>query len=570
MKKAFAILMIALLCCGFIPQHKAVRQKRDDRSATELYSEAVKRLSIHKDTIGATQYLMKVLAKDSTNAEAMHLYSRIAKNDKDRILFAEMAYNRDTTNRFYLESYAEYLYLADEFDKAYPLFKKLVKKSSKPFDFYKLCYIEFAHHKNFDAALEVIDQATQRLGPIPIFQNLRTSLLLETNRADIAEKELIGEIEKAPHIAENYISLAKFYENTKRDSLAFKTYGQGFKADSTSIDLLAEYNMFCRRNGHITLFLRSLDKIMESNEIPAQVKIEEWNSIKNVREAYEAYYPYYDAIINTLHSLHPDNKLVKQNYGEHLLVSGNYKEGLVQYKKSLSLEGVEAKDYYEVIKLEVQLFNHTDSLNLYLDRGLKLFPKSSSLHSLKGDVYAMQNRYDEAISHYNEAITNTDNDSIRSRLYMFIGDIHHQRKDMKSCYNAYNLALLHNFNNTSVLNNYAYFLSLEGKKLKDALYMANRAVELSDTNPTFLDTKAWVLYKLKKYAEAKVVMQKALSLNRSKNYEYPLHYAQILYALGEEFMANTYWRKAIEACTTQEEVQEVEKMISKTVKKKKK
>ena len=85
--------------------------------------------------------------------------------------------------------------------------------------------------------------------------------------------------------------------------------------------------------------------------------------------------------------------------------------------------------------------------------------------------------------------------------------------------------------------------------------MVERALELSANNPTFLDTKAWVLYKLGRYAEAKKVMQYAISLDRSKSPEYSLHYGDILHALGEEFMAKTYWRKALERGADKEEIE---------------
>ena len=52
-----------------------------------------------------------------------------------------------------------------------------------------------------------------------------------------------------------------------------------------------------------------------------------------------------------------------------------------------------------------------------------------------------------------------------------------------------------------VLNNYAYFLSLEGRELEKALTMSSRAIALTDNNPTYLDTHAWVLFKLGRTAE---------------------------------------------------------------------
>ena len=106
-----------------------------------------------------------------------------------------------------------------------------------------------------------------------------------------------------------------------------------------------------------------------------------------------------------------------------------------------------------------------------------------------------------------------------------------------------------------MLNNYAYFLSLEERKLERALEMSTRANELNEGNPTFLDTKAWILYKMGRYADAKKVMQLAISLDRSKDPTFALHYGDILYALGEEFMAKIYWRKALEQGAEKEEIE---------------
>lgn len=40
--------------------------------------------------------------------------------------------------------------------------------------------------------------------------------------------------------------------------------------------------------------------------------------------------------------------------------------------------------------------------------------------------------------------------------------------------------------------------------------------------------------------------KEAISFDRSENPELYLHYGDILAALGEKFMAETYWRKALE------------------------
>ena len=55
---------------------------------------------------------------------------------------------------------------------------------------------------------------------------------------------------------------------------------------------------------------------------------------------------------------------------------------------------------------------------------------------------------------------------MKSDFYGQIGDIYYQIKNMPEAYKAYDEALKYNDKNVVVLNNYAYFLSLEKKDLK--------------------------------------------------------------------------------------------------------
>jgi Tfp pilus assembly protein PilF len=65
-------------------------------------------------------------------------------------------------------------------------------------------------------------------------------------------------------------------------------------------------------------------------------------------------------------------------------------------------------------------------------------------------------------------------------------------------------------------------------------------------NPTFLDTRACVLHKLGRNDEAKRIMRQAISLDTANSADLQLHYGDILAALGEKFMAEVYWRKALD------------------------
>ncbi|HFB62258.1 MAG TPA: hypothetical protein ENJ69_04675, partial [Bacteroidetes bacterium] len=126
-----------------------------------------------------------------------------------------------------------------------------------------------------------------------------------------------------------------------------------------------------------------------------------------------------------------------------------------------------------------------------------------------------------------------------------LGDTYHSLKENKKAYYAYDQVLQLNSENTIVLNNYAYYLALDGVQLDKAAAMAKKAVELDPYNQNNLDTYAWVLYKQKKYNQALKWEQKALDNGGGKSGVVVEHYGDILYRLGKHKEALTWWKKAL-------------------------
>lgn len=94
-----------------------------------------------------------------------------------------------------------------------------------------------------------------------------------------------------------------------------------------------------------------------------------------------------------------------------------------------------------------------------------------------------------------------------------------------------------------LLNNYSYQLAEKGTELEKALEMAERAVSLKEKNITFLDTKAWALFRLGRYDEAEKIMD-AIFADEASYYhqsseELYDHYVEIKKALNKsEELAN--------------------------------
>ena len=140
---------------------------------------------------------------------------------------------------------------------------------------------------------------------------------------------------------------------------------------------------------------------------------------------------------------------------------------------------------------------------------------------------------------------------VASDLYSTMGDLLHDFGRNDEAYAAYDSSLVYNPDNILCLNNYAYFLSLEGRNLDKAAEMARRAVQTEPHNATYLDTYAWVLFVQRHYQQAKIYIDETLKHlgpedNDAGLYE---HAGDIYYKCGERAQAVEYWRKALECAT---------------------
>lgn len=108
-------------------------------------------------------------------------------------------------------------------------------------------------------------------------------------------------------------------------------------------------------------------------------------------------------------------------------------------------------------------------------------------------------------------------------------------------------------NNTRVLNNLAYMLAENDRKLTDGLEYARRAYEAEPDNPSFLDTYSYLLHKNGKDAEAAEFLQATMQQYESRGLDIPAdvynHLGMIKEKLGESTEALAAYKQALEAAS---------------------
>ena len=156
------------------------------------------------------------------------------------------------------------------------------------------------------------------------------------------------------------------------------------------------------------------------------------------------------------------------------------------------------------------------------------------------------NDYDKVLELCDQVLQTVPADSAKTlRAWSTKGDVYHQCGEPKKAYKSYEKALKINPDYSYVLNNYAYYLSMEGKSLKKACEMSRRTIEAEPDNPTYLDTYGWILFLMGKPEEAKPHFKHAMLYGGKESAVILDHYAEVLFALGEYDRAMVYWNQAL-------------------------
>ena len=528
----------------------------DSLRSTVLYTEGVKLHAISGDTLRSRKMLREAIRNDSTFAPAYYELASNLMNSAggEAVRLARRAVELDSANRWYLRLYGQLLLIGQRYEEALGVYRRLREQDSQEPDNYRILAALYEQQQQPFSAIAVLDSSEVRFGRIPMLSAMKRRLLVQTRQFDKAVDEAKALAESVPYEAEHHVVLAELYGAMKRDSLARAEYDRALRIDSTDVATLMSLADYYSGRQDYRGLLSVSKRLFASDELTAADKAKRFRQFTSDMRFYREYYLPINELASILAIKYPHDKEIVKLYADHLIASGELEQALELYKLHTHDTPPDKTYFRAAIDIESYL-QRPDSVETYVSRALALFPDDPTFHMARGHAHVYAKRYRDAIRAYRNSLRHAATDTLRGTIWGLIGDAWQQialqepkarRKALESCYRAYDKSLAYYKDNPLVLDNYAYFLSEEDRELEKALEMASRTVALTDNNPTYLDTYAWVLFKLGRTAEAKKTQQQAIALDRHNSPELALHYGDILAALGERFMAEIYWRKALE------------------------
>lgn len=219
---------------------------------------------------------------------------------------------------------------------------------------------------------------------------------------------------------------------------------------------------------------------------------------------------------------------------------------------------------WEKLLLTLNETENTELIYKYSSEAAKLFNTAPLPKIMFAYALIEKGEYDKAEKELEKVrILVNNQDQFLVQILSMEAEIAYRQGNSRKAYEKFEEALNIESNNTVILNNYAYYLAEENTRLKDAKDMIEKVIRI-EKNITYMDTYAWVLYKMNRIREAEKVMNEIFSSANIDDAEILEHYGYIKAALNECGQAVKLWQAAVRNDKTKEYlIEEIRKCIEK-------
>jgi len=401
---------------------------------------------------------------------------------------------------------------------------------------------------NASSAIKIYDKIEQLIG-------INEEISLQKQRIYVFQKkteEAVHEIEKLiiefPEEASHYNSIiAEMYMQQGKPDKAAEYYKKILEIDPGNPYVHISLSDYFRQKGDKQQALDELKKGFANTSLDIETKIRVFLSyyISDQRnnELREEEYE----LTNILVQAHPENPKSHSFLALLFYEDKKYAEARSEFRKILTIDSSSYSTWENLLNTEIQLGDYS-SLADESNRAMELFPLQPIPYFFMGVASFEKKKYEEAACNFNTGVKLVaDNNLLLLQFYTYLGDTYNAMTNYKSSDESFEKVLKIDPENSYVLNNYAYYLSLRSDNLAKAETMSLKAIKLNPENAANLDTYGWVLFKLGRFEEAKLWVEKAILLSPDGDADLLEHMGDIYFKLGDVDKALNNWQNAQKA-----------------------
>ena len=544
-KSGILLILLSLFLTNIVFGQDTIQPKVNLAQNAEFFSKGIE--NKYNDNYDvAIEYFERAIEAYPDDHASMYELSvlYVIKNEFEKgFEHIKKAVELDQNNKWYKIRLADFYKQNGEYESFISIYDQLLENEPANLEYLESYIDALLHLGHFETVIEKLNIVEENIGITDYIslEKIEIYKLLGNNDKVVEEMEKLSNA--IPYETRYLSMLAELYMQNKREKDAFKIYLKIKEINPNdpyiNISLLEYY----QKNGEIDNAYQEFILSIKNKNLDYNTKAqiyEYWFENKGdndnvIREAEEAG----KAFIET----HPDKELGYYVLGTVYYNNKIYDKAQQYYLDAIEKDSTSFITWYQLAITDMELKNN-DALYQHTKTALRFYPEQPFFYLLNGIALVEMKNYEDAIKAFEKGRFMSADKSLTSDFDTYIADAYHQLGNKAKTYEYYDRVLKNNPKNVYVLNNYAYFLSMDGVRLDEALKMSAITIEKEPKNVTFLDTYAWILYKLERYKEAKKWMEKVFSYDKNPqgiNYE---HYGDILYKLGDTQKAVQNWKKA--------------------------
>lgn len=557
------ILSVALFAPGDIMAQRKKKNGGDEQASgiklreAEFYFTEGEKFFILEDYAKALLYYQRTLEITPDNATVHYKVAEVLAQSNRQEDLTRAAISIENALRFEKKNKYFYLLAANiyssltRFDKAAESYENLIKEVPDTEEYFYDLAAVYQYANRFEDAIKTYNRAEAVLGVTEISSVQKQRLYLQQGKI----KEALAEGEK----------LITAFPGEERFSMGFAELLAQRNLRDEAIHHLEKFIAQNPEAGNAKMLLAGFyrDAQQEAKARPLLlglfddpnvevgsklIVIGTYNAEINQRKARTGdtdaeLVAYVSSLFEKLEKNYPGESGVHIVGGDFYLATGKARDAQKEYLKAIELGDVNFEVWENLLYLETQL-DQWDAVIRHADQALEMFPNQAMIHYFSGNAHLRKRHYQEAIVALQQAKRlSASNPAVLSDINGLLGDAYHAAKEYDKSDKAYEEALLLTPENSTVLNNYSYYLSIRKVNLEKAEKMASLLIKNNPENATFLDTYAWVLYVRGKFKDARKAIERAIETGKATATHFE-HYGDILFQLGDVNGAVQQWEKA--------------------------